>query len=454
MIEHPLIYTVGFAFLLRSGAIRPLDGVPWIKKLHGFYYSQYSHPTHQSYAFCSAQEIGSGVHPLSPLSYPSILHSHSMFDHISFDTLAHYTRGMATMFFIIQAVQVYGIRKRNRMTLLLFVAIVYIALCYVKDIIFLSASLMEFDFMESLVSIIDITCTPFACALFYEGTSPRSISFRKLLLLYLPFAAFIPLFCLLRTDILLYADLAFSGLVSAITMVLVTKNIKRYKKCLSDNYSHTKDISVTWIAQYAVIYFAWFFVYSLCFYKPTWVGEVVYDLFSMLIWSVLCICTRHHHIIAEMLAPLQQASDDAGRQEEPADTDAPARERNVNVKDSTDASIACALKQCMEEEKLYLNPRLTLAELSMAVGTNRSYISEYINRQGKSFYDYINAFRVAESCSIIDGMHADEKITMAEIAARSGFNSISSFNRNFYKIMGVTPSKYLQQKEEPPYLQL
>ncbi len=27
----PFIYTVGFAFLPGSGAIRPLDGVPWIK---------------------------------------------------------------------------------------------------------------------------------------------------------------------------------------------------------------------------------------------------------------------------------------------------------------------------------------------------------------------------------------------------------------------------------------
>ena len=72
---------------------------------------------------------------------------------LSIEALAHYTRGMATMFFILWAAITYTWRKRNRMSLVLFVAVSYVALGYAKDVVFLFTSLMKAPFVENLVGI-------------------------------------------------------------------------------------------------------------------------------------------------------------------------------------------------------------------------------------------------------------------------------------------------------------
>ena len=99
----------------------------------------------------------------------------------------------------------------------------------------------------------------------------------------------------------------------------------------------------------------------------------------------------------------------------------------------------------MEREKLYLNARLSLSDLAAAVGTNKTYISTYLNGQGCTFYDFINRYRVEEACRIIDQMATDGRIPMTDVAVRSGFNSISSFNRYFFRVKGVTPTAYFHR---------
>ncbi|MGM9693538.1 MAG: helix-turn-helix domain-containing protein [Alloprevotella sp.] len=39
-----------------------------------------------------------------------------------------------------------------------------------------------------------------------------------------------------------------------------------------------------------------------------------------------------------------------------------------------------------------------------------------------------------------------EKLTMAEVADRCGFNSVSSFNRYFAKNQGMTPTAFLAKQ--------
>ena len=98
----------------------------------------------------------------------------------------------------------------------------------------------------------------------------------------------------------------------------------------------------------------------------------------------------------------------------------------------------------METEKLYLNPHLSLNDLASAAGTNKTYISTFINSRGKTFYDYVNEYRIAEACRILDT--SSERLSMADVATRSGFNSMSTFNRYFLRIKGVSPSAYYRSR--------
>ena len=49
----------------------------------------------------------------------------------------------------------------------------------------------------------------------------------------------------------------------------------------------------------------------------------------------------------------------------------------------------------METDEVFLNSRLTLTDLSALLGTNRTYLSVYLNNElHTTFYDYVNSYRI------------------------------------------------------------
>ena len=97
------------------------------------------------------------------------------------------------------------------------------------------------------------------------------------------------------------------------------------------------------------------------------------------------------------------------------------------------------LQSLMEERKLYLNPKFSIIDLTNLLGTNRTYVSVYLNDVlGKSFFDFVNEYRLIAAEKMV--IETDENFS--DIAAKSGFNSIYTFRRAFLKKNGMTPGKY------------
>jgi AraC-like DNA-binding protein len=100
------------------------------------------------------------------------------------------------------------------------------------------------------------------------------------------------------------------------------------------------------------------------------------------------------------------------------------------------------LIQLIIDDKAYLNPDLTLDTLANSLEVNRVYISQVINEQFQmNFSQLINYYRIQEACNMLSSA-AYEKYTILYIAQKSGFQSISPFNRAFKKYMQETPSNY------------
>lgn len=56
------------------------------------------------------------------------------------------------------------------------------------------------------------------------------------------------------------------------------------------------------------------------------------------------------------------------------------------------------LQEYMEKGRMFLNPKLSLTEVATAIGTNRTYLSEYLNNDlDTTFYEYVNGFRIKEA---------------------------------------------------------
>ncbi|MGZ3845723.1 MAG: helix-turn-helix domain-containing protein, partial [Flavisolibacter sp.] len=103
------------------------------------------------------------------------------------------------------------------------------------------------------------------------------------------------------------------------------------------------------------------------------------------------------------------------------------------------------LTQIMKNEKLFREEELSMAQLAQQLDIHPNYLSQVINTyENKSFYDYINTLRIEEFKSLAL-LPENSRYTLLSLAFKCGFNSKTSFNRNFKKITGQSPSAFLKE---------
>lgn len=101
----------------------------------------------------------------------------------------------------------------------------------------------------------------------------------------------------------------------------------------------------------------------------------------------------------------------------------------------------------MQTEELFKDPELNLDGLAGRLGVHSNTLSQVINSmEQRNFYDYINDFRVKEFQRIAV-LPENGKFTLLSLAFEVGFNSKTSFNRNFKKATGLSPKEFCQQEK-------
>ncbi len=104
------------------------------------------------------------------------------------------------------------------------------------------------------------------------------------------------------------------------------------------------------------------------------------------------------------------------------------------------------LNDYLQNEKAYLNHNLTIEELAKILKTNRTELSNVINKIAKKqFNSFINELRVNEAINyIVD--HNYKNPLIEELAKNAGFKSPSVFYKCFKEITGVTPLYFIKNK--------
>ncbi|MEN8797944.1 MAG: helix-turn-helix domain-containing protein [Flavobacteriaceae bacterium] len=96
----------------------------------------------------------------------------------------------------------------------------------------------------------------------------------------------------------------------------------------------------------------------------------------------------------------------------------------------------------MENEKIFMNQKLSIHEVSDRIDVPRRYISEVLNSHMKvSFQEFVNRYRIA---AFIERLHQPKykNYTLFGLASEMGFNSKSTFNSAFKKATELTPLDY------------
>ena len=361
---------------------------------------------------------------------------------LTIEAFAHYMRGAVTLFFIFWCFKLYEYKRRNRMMKLLYYATLFLAFGFLKDAVFLFSEWKNSMLLNDVARTFDLLFIPLICSFFLEAARPGLVTNKKLVWALGVQSMFVAIFAVYPDETVISCALIMDFLMSLVTIIYVVIFSITYRKFISSNYSYRENIDVSWVVISCIVYFSTLFFFIFAFEETTWLSESMYDLFSIVLWTFLFLFARRHRVmrIFKQKEKPETAVTDELHGPEPVEEDQPQSYRDDIITDK--------LTRLMEVNKVYLNPKVSLSEVALAIGSNKTYLSDYFNNSlNTTFYDYINRYRIAEACRIIDAMPSEGRKPMSAVAEVSGFNSLSTFNRYFVKVKGMSPKSYYSSKQ-------
>ena len=113
------------------------------------------------------------------------------------------------------------------------------------------------------------------------------------------------------------------------------------------------------------------------------------------------------------------------------------------------APLTDRLTQLLEEDKVYLDPALTIEALSRKIGTNRTYLSQAIHKRfGMPFNRLLNVYRIKEYMRLASS-ETEKRFSIAGMAFQVGFVRKATFFTVFKNIVGCTPGEWHRSGASP-----
>lgn len=214
--------------------------------------------------------------------------------------------------------------------------------------------------------------------------------------------------------------------------------LRRHKHTIRQEFSYEERINLNWLR---------YFIYGLA---AVWMIIVLtktdYYIFGA---AALFIVFLGYFGIRQTgiftTANVYKTAPVAGNAETAIPTDNKERRKYASsgVSEDMGREIHKFLSELMHSEKLYTEPDLSLSMLADKLNVHPNYLSQVINeKEGKTFFEYINFLRV-EEFKRLAALPESRQYTIMSLAFECGFNSKSSFNKNFKKLTGLSPSDYL-----------
>ena len=292
---------------------------------------------------------------------------------------------------------------------------------------------------------------------------PNRYNIRQLMLLEIPFIAAALFFAVSSKPIAYPVIQIYTLATSSVLLVCLLISIKKYTKMLENNVGNLEYFDLRWSSILIVILFGVQLLWAFeSFSQQTWFSASSADR-NLLFDTCYCFLTLVFvmfftvKIIRQqvfILTPEENIPEDINTVEnEHPNVENPLVETPHNTP-YHEMLLDMNIEQIIIDNQYYMEEDLTLQKLARYLGTNRQYLSNYINQEKhKTFYDYINEFRLEKTKELIDQQETEQH-SLEEISAMSGFHSYSTFLRSFFKKYGLTPSKYLKNFEKQKNLSI
>lgn len=249
---------------------------------------------------------------------------------------------------------------------------------------------------------------------------------------------------IMMNDHPLWFESIYYGLFLAVFPYYLYKTyllLRQHDEYILTKFSYLEDISLGWLNRFFWIELA------------TWAAFVLFEVMGSYWFSLLPTLGMQMSFIVLMLGILYLGI--YGLREQGVFVDAAIESEEETVTsigltpEKVEAHVHC-LRQYMMAEKPYLEPKITIAELSHRTQIPINQLSKVINEQlGVNFFDFINSYRVEEFKQLVHD-NRFEHFTLLGLAFEAGFNSKSTFNAIFKKFTEQTPSEYVRQLRSFP----
>lgn len=350
------------------------------------------------------------------------------------EKLYYFAHGLCCMFFLLAGVYLLRDRNTSRLRNVLGGVVLFWFILEAKDLLLYSSSIDRDSYFSTLLIMVDMWAVP-ACSFYlFELLSPGWINWKKVFMLEAFFIVCTLGYAITASVVWSWLIEGYAVLYLFVVIVILYFAVKRYNKYVHENYSYMEHLNVRWLRQVTFLMFICLSVWMYSCLYSSWNADSIYYFSSLLLWACILYYSESQETvpITGNIVVRNLFSDGLAEKKE---------EFILN------GNLALALQKALEEDELFLNPKLTLTDLATAIGTNRTYLSSYLNTcLNVSFYDYINSYRMEKMRRILSDTTC--AITMNEVAEMCGFNSLSTFRRTFVKEHGMTFSEYRKKSSE------
>ena len=224
-------------------------------------------------------------------------------------------------------------------------------------------------------------------------------------------------------------------------IIAVFMVLRKAKKLYLENYSGTSINSYNWLFQFTIVLTILYLIALLknIFKFSDYPNISEWIKIGLLLFQLLIICwylfkaLNNPGLFRNIDSKLKLVKDLISEEKNSEQLALNETEQNGDL---------LKLKKYMVEEKPFLNPSLTIQDISSDIEIPVRDLSLLINHKlGQHFYDFVNAYRVENAMDILKDT-TKSKVTILEILYQVGFNSKSSFNTAFKKYTGNTPTDY------------
>ena len=342
------------------------------------------------------------------------------------EKLTYFANGAACMLFMLASLHFRRKPQNKTFNLVLYHVLLFWAILFWKDILLMLPAIRRSEYAETLLMSIDMWAVA-ACAFYLMALlRPLALTRKFVASNLLPYILFTVFYIITGNYRIFVANTVYAIMYGIVALFYFVREIKRYNRLLQNNYSNLDYINVRWLKQALGLLVCCLVVWIYNCFFPSPPVDFAYYTTSIVLWSVICYYSDRQEIVSEL--------EEVNRPEE---TD--------NLK--SNYVFVPLLQKLLTPEFLSDNPQLTVKELASLLGTNRTYLSEYLNNElNTNFFDFINSYRLQQAEVFLSDSNC--RYTLEEIAEKTGFNSISTFRRAFYKKHNCTPSQFkkLQSK--------